>query len=128
MVESPYPEGLADFLEFLCSLYGVDNTRVFLEYSSELPPTIKGGRVGYYDGLLSQREKDGNLEFLITVFRIARDPLLTLGHEFAHLVDNLKSRKIRKPLGPPDDTREREFDNQAGLDLDQFLKQRKIDR
>jgi hypothetical protein len=100
--------------------------RVFLEYSSKPPPSIKGGRFGYYDGLLSQREKDGNVEFLITVFRIARDPLLTLGHEFAHLVDDLKSRKIAKPLGPPEDTREREFDNQATRDLDQFIAHRKI--
>lgn len=120
-------ESLADFLEFLCNLYGVDRRRVFLEYSSRLPPTIKGGRFGYYDGLLSQREREGNLEFLITVFKIAQDPLLTLGHEFAHLVDDLSSKKIRKPLGPPDDAREREFDNQARRDLDQFLKQRKIE-
>jgi hypothetical protein len=111
----------------LCRKYGVDKRRVFLEYSSKPPPSIKGGRFGYYDGLLSQREKDGNVEFLITVFRIARDPLLTLGHEFAHLVDDLKSRKIPKPLAPPEDTREREFDKQARRNLDQFLEQRKID-
>jgi hypothetical protein len=111
----------------LCRKYGVNKKRVFLEYSSKPPPPVKGGRLGYYDGLLSNREKDGNLEFLITVFNIARDPLLTLGHEFAHLVDDLQSRKIRKPLGPPDDIREREFDNRARRDLDHFLTQRKID-
>jgi hypothetical protein len=111
----------------LCRKYGVDKRRVFLEYSSKPPPSIKGGRFGFYDGLLSQREKDGNVEFLITVFRIARDPLLTLGHEFAHLVDDLKSGKIPKPLAPPEDSREREFDNQARRNLDQFLEQRKID-
>ena len=111
----------------MCRKYDVDRRRVFLEYSSKPPPPIKGGKFGYYDGLLSQREKDGNVEFLITVFRIARDPLLTLGHEFAHLVDDLKSTKIHKPLGPPEDSREREFDNQARRNLDQFLAQRKID-
>ncbi len=111
----------------MCRKYGVDRTRVFLEYSSKPPPAIRGGRFGYYDGLLSQREKDGNVEFLITVFRIARDPLLTLGHEFAHLVDDVKSRKIPKPLAPPEDSREREFDDQARRNLEQFLEQRKID-
>ena len=76
---------------------------------------------------MSHREKDGNVEFLITVFKIARDPLLTLGHEFAHLVEYLKAGQIRKHLAPPDDARERVFDNQARLDLDQFLRERKID-
>ena len=120
-------EGLSDFLEFLCGKYGVDRKRVFLEYSSKPPPSIRGGRPGYYDGLLSHREKDGNAEFLITVFKIARDPFLTLGHEFAHLVEDLKAGQIRKRLAPPDDAREKEFDNQARLDLDQFMTRRKID-
>ena len=76
--------------------------------------------------MLSSRQKDGHVEFLITVFKIARDPLLTLGHEFAHLVDDLKSGKVGKPLGPPDDSRERKFDSQALRDLNAFWMQRKI--
>jgi hypothetical protein len=127
MTEKHYPEGFTDFLEFLCGKYGVDRSRVFIEYNSKPPPPIKGGRSGYYDGLLSYRKKDGHVEFLITVFEAARDPLLTLGHEFAHLVDDLKSEKIGKPLGPPDDARERKFDNLAMRDLNQFWMQRKID-
>lgn len=111
----------------MCEKYGVDMRRVFIEYSSRHPPSIKGGRPGYYDGLLSYREKDGRVEFLITVFEAARDPLLTLGHEFGHLVDDLKSGNVGKPLGPPDDTREREFDDQAIRDLNEFWTQRKID-
>jgi hypothetical protein len=111
----------------LCRKFGIDKDQVFLEFSREPPPSVKGGRFGYYDGLLSQREKNGNTEFLITVFSIARDPLLTLGHEFAHLVDDLRSKKTRKPLGPPDDARERDFDKQARLDLQQFLAQRKLE-
>jgi len=127
VIYTQYPEGFTDFLEFLCEKYGVDRGRVFIEYSSKPPPAIRGGRVGYYDGLLSYREKDGRVEFLITVFEVARDPLLTLGHEFAHLVDDLKSGKVGKPLGPPDDLRERKFDNLATRDLNQFWMQRKID-
>jgi hypothetical protein len=127
MTEKHYPDGFADFLEFLCEKYGVDRNRVFIEYSSKPPPTIKGSRPGYYDGLLSYRKKGGEVEFLITVFKAARDPLLTLGHEFAHLVDDLKSGKIGKPLGPPDDSREKKFDNQALRDLNLFRMQRKID-
>jgi hypothetical protein len=94
---------------------------VFLEYSSMRPPPIKGGLPGYYDGLLSFREKAGRVEFLITVFKAARDPLLTLGHEFAHLIDDLRSRTIGKPLGPPDDAREKMFDDLARQDLNEFL-------
>ncbi len=127
MIEKRYPDGFTDFLEFLCEKYGVDKSRVFIEYSSKPPPSIKGGRLGYYDGLLSYRERGGRVEFLITVFKVARDPLLTLGHEFAHLVDDLKSGKIGKPLGPPDDSLERRFDSQAMRDLNQFWMQRKID-
>ena len=126
MTDTQYPEGFTDFLEFLCEKYGVDKSRVFIEYSSTRPPSIKGGRTGYYDGLLSDRKKGGKVEFLITVFKAARDPLLTLGHEFAHFVDDLKSGKIGKPLGPPDDSLERRFDSQALRDLDQFWMQRKI--
>jgi hypothetical protein len=94
---------------------------VFLEYSSMPPPPITGGLPGYYDGLLSFREKAGRVEFLITVFKAARDPLLTLGHEFAHLIDDLRSRTIGKPLGPPDDAREKMFDHLARRDLNEFL-------
>jgi hypothetical protein len=94
---------------------------VFLEYSSMRPPPIAGGLPGYYDGLLSFREKAGRVEFLITVFKAARDPLLTLGHEFAHLIDDLRSRTIGKPLGPPDDAREKMFDDLARRDLNEFL-------
>lgn len=126
MIESRYPEGFTAFTEFLCRKYGVDAKRVFVEYSSKPPPTVKGGRLGYYDGLLSYRQKHGNSEFLITVFNVARDPLLTLGHEFAHLVEDLKSRNVIKPLSPPDDAREKEFDNQAKQDLNEFLRQKKI--
>jgi hypothetical protein len=85
------------------------------------PPPIEGGLPGYYDGLLSFRKKAGRVEFLITVFEAARDPLLTLGHEFAHLVDDLKSSNIGKPLGPPDDAREKMFDDLARQDLNEFL-------
>ena len=126
MTDTQYPEGFTDFLDFLCEKHGVDRNRVFIEYSSKPSPPIRGGRPGYYDGLLSSRQKDGHVEFLITVFKIARDPLLTLGHEFAHLVDDLKSGKVGKPLGPPDDSRERKFDNQALRDLNAFWMQRKI--
>jgi hypothetical protein len=110
----------------LCDKYGVDRGRVFIEYSSKPPPAIKGDRLGYYDGLLSYREKNGHVEFLITVFKIARNPLLTLGHEFAHLVDDVKVGNIGKHLAPPDDARERRFDDEATRDLDQFLMERKI--
>jgi len=127
MIDRRYPEGFTDLLEFLCEKYGVDKNRVFIEYSSKRPPPIRGGRPGYYDGLLSYRQRDGQVEFLITVFKVARDPLLTLGHEFAHLVDDLKSGKVGKRLGPPDDARERKFDHQAKRDLDKFWMQRKID-
>jgi len=128
MIETHYPEGFTDFLEFLCGKYGVDRNHLFVEYSSNPPPPVRGSRPGYYDGLLSYREKGGHVEFLIIVFRAARDPLLTLGHEFAHLVADLKTGKIGKPLGPPDDVLERKFDDQARGDLNEFLTQKKIDR
>ncbi len=76
--------------------------------------------------MLSNREKDGHHEFLITVFRIAQEPLLTLGHEFAHLVEDLKLENFGKHLGPPDDVRERKFDDQAMQDLGQFQAQKKV--
>src|SRR6266496_3101651 len=88
-------------------------------------PDTNGGQrslshSGFYDGLLSYRRKEGQLEFLITVFKIARDPLLTLGHEFAHMVEDLRLGSVDKQLGPPDDAREKKFDEQAGRDLLEF--------
>ena len=121
MADIDYPKGFMDFLRFLCEKYGVDRSQVFTEYSSKPPPPVKGNRVGYYDGLLSSRTRGNRVEFLITVFRVSRDPLLTLGHEFAHLVENLKSQTVGKPLRPPDDAREREFDNRARRDLGEFF-------
>ena len=104
----------------MCEKYHIDRSRVFIEYSSRPPPSLKGNRPGYYDGLLSFREKDGQPEFLITVFRISRDPLLTLAHEFAHLVKNLKAGAFDKQLGPPDEGAEIAFDDQARRDLIDF--------
>jgi hypothetical protein len=127
MTEPHYPEDFTNFLEFLCEKYGVDRRRVSIEYSSKPPPAVMGTRPGYYDGLLSYREKNGQVEFLITVFAVAQNPLLTMGHEFAHLVEDLRSGSIGKHLGPPDDDREGKFDDQARLDLDQFRMQKKID-
>lgn len=121
-------QDLDDFLEFLCEKYRVDKTKLFLEYTSRHPPSIKGGGAGFYDGLLSYRERNGRVEFLITVFKAAQDPLLTLGHEFAHLVDDLSSGNIGKSLGPPDDARESRFDELAERDLNEFLMEKKIDR
>ncbi|TMI14030.1 hypothetical protein E6H33_09265 [Candidatus Bathyarchaeota archaeon] len=83
---------------------------------------MKGNRVGYYEGLLSYREKDGHPEFLITVFKASREPLLTLAHEFAHLVKNLKLGNFDKQLRPPDDDAEKVFDDQARNDLAEFRK------
>lgn len=114
------PSQFSELLEFLCKKYHVDEGHVFVEYSSRPPPALKGGRSGYYDGLLSFREKDGHPEFLITVFKISRDPLLTLAHEFAHLVKNLKAEAFDKQLGPPDDRAEAFFDDQARRDLAEF--------
>ena len=118
--DSPYPEGFSGFLAFLCKKYDVDPRRVFISYDSNSPPPLRGTRPGYYDGLLSHRERDGKSEFLITVFKIARNPLLTLGHEFAHLVDDLKQGSESKHLGPPDDAREKKFDLRAMRDLGEF--------
>jgi hypothetical protein len=115
-----YPEQFADFLAFLCEKYRIDRNRLFVEYSSRPPPPLKGPRAGYYEGLLSFREKEGHVEFLITVFKASREPLLTLAHEFAHLVKNLKSRNFDKLLRPPDDAIEKTFDDQAVNDLAEF--------
>ena len=117
---SDYPNGFTEFLAFLCKKYDIDPRRVFVEYDSNSPPSLVGSRPGYYDGLLSYREKAGRPEFLITVFRIARDPLLTLGHEFAHLVEDLKQGSARRHLGPPDEERERGFDAVSMRDLAEF--------
>ena len=120
-MEGPqYPNGFLDFLEFLCKKYGVDRTRLFVEFSSRPPPPLKGSRAGYYEGLLSYREKEGHFEFLITVFKVSREPLLTLAHEFAHLVKDLKSGSVEKSLRPPDDAAEKAFDDQARKDLAEF--------
>jgi hypothetical protein len=115
-----YPDGFREFLAFLCRKYSVDPTQVFLKYDSNPPPPLHGTRLGYYDGLLSYRERAGNSEFLITVFKIARDPLLTLGHEFAHLVDDLKHGSAGKHLSAPDEAREKKFDIIAMQDLAEF--------
>src|SRR6266852_6063582 len=125
MEETGYPDQFADFLVFLYEKYHVDRNRLFVEYSSGSPPPLKGTRAGYYEGLLSYREKDGHAEFLITVFKASREPLLTLAHEFGHLVKNLKSGSFDKHLRPPDDATERMLDGQALNDLDEF---RKLDR
>ncbi len=120
MEETGYPDGFADFLAFLCEKYRVDRKKLFVEYSSRPPPPLKGTRAGYYEGLLSFREKDGHTEFLITVFSASREPLLTLAHEFAHLVKNLKSENFDKHLRPPNDALEKTFDEQAANDLAEF--------
>jgi len=120
MEQTKYPDQFADFLVFLCEKYRVDRNRLFVEYSSRPPPPLKGTRAGYYEGLLSFREKDGHIDFLITVFKISREPLLTLAHEFGHLVKNLKSGKFDKNLRPPDDALEKAFDDQALNDLAEF--------
>src|SRR2546422_3453086 len=98
----------------------MDRSRLFIEYSSRPPPPLKGTMAGYYEGLLSYPEKSGHSEFLITVFKTSREPLLTLAHEFAHLVKNLKSGNFHKHLGPADDTTERTLDNHASSDLAEF--------
>ena len=115
-----FPDDFLDFLEFLCSKYDVDRNRTFVEYSSKPPPLLQGGMRGYYDGLLSYRQRNGRSEFLITVFTVARDPLLTLGHAFDHLVEDLASGRGNKRLGPPDDEREKKFDDLAYRDLAEF--------
>ena len=115
-----YPDQFADFLAFLCEKYRVDRNWLFVEYSSKPPLPLKGTRAGYYEGLLSYREKDGRTEFLITVFKASREPLLTLAHEFAHLVKNLKSGNFDKRLRSPNDDAERMLDNQAMADLAEF--------
>ena len=93
---------------------------MFIEYTSRPPPPLKGGSPGYYDGLLSYRENDGHPEFLITVFKAAHNPLLTLAHEFNHLVRDLGSGNFRKSLTPPDESVERALDDQASIDLTEF--------
>ncbi len=118
------PEGLAEFLTFLCEKYNIDPRRVYLTYDPDPPPPLRGSRPGYYDGLLSYRERNGNPEFLITVYRIARNPLLTLGHEFAHLLDDLVRGRVGQSLSPPDDERETRFDTLAMRDLAEFRAQK----
>lgn len=98
----------------------MDRNQVFLEYSSRSPPSLRGARAGYYDGLLSFRRREGQPEFLITIFKVSRNPLLTLAHEFAHLVEDLKSGDFDKDLQPPDESAEKAFDAQALRDLAEF--------
>ena len=98
----------------------VDRSHVFVEYSPNLPPSLEGPRAGYYDGLLSYREKRGESEFLITVFSVSRDPLLTLAHEFAHMVRDVKTGTMSKPMSPPNDEIEKEIEAQALKDLADF--------
>lgn len=112
---------LLKLLDFLCRKYGVDRNQLFLDYSSHPPPSLKGGEAGYYDGLLSYRKKDSRPEFLITVFSISRDPLLTLAHEFAHLVENLRWGDYDKQLQPPNESAEKELDRKARTDLAEFM-------
>ena len=114
-----YPDGFLDFLAFLCSKYEVDRNAIFVEYNPNSPPRLRGNIPGYYDGLLSHRERNGRSEYLITVFEIARNPLLTLGHEFAHLVEDMATG-ARGSLGPPDEMREKRFDHIAMRDLEEF--------
>ena len=114
------PREFNQLLLFLCEKYQIDNRRVFVEYSSRPPPRLKGGEAGFYEGLLSFRKKDGQNEFLITIFRVSREPLMTLAHEFAHLVRNLKSGNFDKELEPPDDATETMLDEQASQDLLEF--------
>lgn len=118
------PREFNELLLFLCEKYHIDNRRVFVEYSSRPPPRLKGGEAGFYEGLLSFRKKDGQNEFLITIFRISREPLVTLAHEFAHLVRNLKSGNFDKDLEPPDEAAEKMLDEQALLDLEEFQKRK----
>jgi hypothetical protein len=125
MEETKYPDQFADFLLFLCKKYRVDRNRLFVEYSSSPPPPLKGTMAGYYEGLLSFRERDGNTEFLITVFQISREPLMTLAHEFGHLVRNLKSGDFNRHMRPPEDEAERTLDDQALKDLAEF---QRVDR
>src|SRR5713101_7868769 len=120
MEETEYPDQFADFLKFLCEKYRIDRSRLFVEYSSRQPPPLKGTRAGYYEGLLSYREKTGHPDFLITVFKASREPLLPLAHEFAHLVKNLKSANFDKHMRPPDDSAEKLLDAQALKDLVEF--------
>jgi hypothetical protein len=122
--EHQYPEGFTEFFTFLCEKYNVDPESVFIDYSSNSPPPLKGGELGYYDGLLSYRIRNGKSEFLITVFKIARNSLLTLGHEFAHLVDDMKHGSAGKTLGPPDELHEKQFDAWATRDLEEFKARR----
>jgi len=119
-LEGEYPEHFVDFLVFLCEKYQIDRDQVFLEYSSKPPPSLMGDRPGFYEGLLSFRERNGRVEFLVTVFSVSRKPLLTLAHEFAHLVKNLKSGSWKTHLRPPDDAAESLFDEQALKDLAEF--------
>ena len=125
MERTSYPREFDHLLRFLCEKYHIDNRRVYVEYSSKPPPRLKGGEAGFYEGLLSFRKKDGQNEFLITVFRVSREPLMTLAHEFAHLVRNLKSGNFDKELEPPDEEDEKMLDEQASKDLGEFQRKQR---
>lgn len=120
MKGNEYPEHFLDLFGFLCNKYSLDRRQTFVEYSSSRPPELKGERAGYYEGLLSFRQMNGRPEFLITVFSMSQDPLLTLAHEFAHLIANLESGDYKKNLRPPNDSVEKEFDARARRDLAEF--------
>jgi hypothetical protein len=120
MEKTGHPREFNDLLMFLCKKHHIDSNRVFVEYSSRPPPQLKGGIAGFYEGLLSYRKKDGQNEFLITVFKVSREPLLTLAHEFAHLVRNLDAGNFDKELEPPDEEAEKMLDEQALKDLSEF--------
>ena len=122
METTSYPREFDDLLMFLCDKYQINIKRVFVEYSSRPPPRLKGGEAGFYEGLLSFRKKNGQNEFLITIFRVSHEPLMTLAHEFAHLVRNLRSGNFDKELEPPDEKDERMLDEQASKDLAEFQK------
>ena len=119
-----YPRIFDELLKFLCEKYHIDENRVFVEYIARSPPRLRGGIAGFYEGLLSHRRKEGQNEFLITVFKVSREPLLTLAHEFAHLVRNLQSGSFDKDLGPLDEETERMLDEQAMKDLSEFERKR----
>ena len=117
-----------ELFRFLCDKYSLDESQLYVEYNHRPPPSLKGGRVGYYDGMLSYRKRNGHPEFLITVYAVSQNPLLTLAHEFAHLVKNLKSGKFDKKLEPPDDSAEHAFDEQAKNDLLEFESRQNAER
>src|SRR5712692_6961440 len=97
MEATEYPYEFADLIAFLCEKYHVDRNGLFVEYSSRPPPPLKGTRAGYYEGLLSYRQRNGHIEFLITVFKASPDPrsrVRSPSHE-------PEDRKFRQTPTPP---------------------------